>query len=62
MASIKIKFRYSTISDHEVAINRYIMLSAMSNLKRFFQVDTGETGYGNAAFEELHYLGFSPKD
>lgn len=51
-----------THPEDKVAINQYIMLSGMSNLKRFFYVDTGETGYGNAAFEELHYLGFSPKD
>ncbi len=46
----------------KVAINQYIMLSAMSNLKRFFTLDTGETGIGNGAFEEQYYLGLGAKD
>lgn len=48
--------------EDKVAINQYIMLSAMSNLKRFFKVDTGDTGIGNGAFEELYYLGLGVKD
>lgn len=48
--------------EDKVAINQYIMLSGMSNLKRFFISPTGEPGTGNGAFEEQIYLSLGSKD